>query len=317
MIDPKHPNAWQEMSLFKAAQSHANIVELVDILDDHVVMEFMTGGNLLSRVVQAGGLDEATVQKIARTLLSGVKHLHDKGICHNDIQPGNVLLDGTDTAKLADFGNAVRLDKVSIYALQQSSARTNVSYTAPEVLSGRHATTASDMWSVGVILFFCLFGRPPFNDRSTGRPIVSRIHRAEYNFPAFADMENKDEDVSRKAKQLISSLLHPDASVRLTVEEALQHCWLFQPRRSSTSSVSSFRPSLPSPTPLLCKVPSKQAVSQTSLSSVRSGMRSLARRLICRPFRRHNSPSTNKHWKVLQANSTETSMASLLATQNP
>jgi serine/threonine protein kinase len=310
---------WREVCLFQAAQPHAGIVKLIDVLDDsshtHLVMELLTGGNLLSRVVQQGGLSEPTVQRIARSVLEGVLHLHEHGICHNDLQPSNVLLDGSDNAKVADFGNGTRVDSISIYAFPSASNtrnNTGISYTAPEVLLGSPATPASDMWSVGVIVFFCLFGRPPFNDKSTGRPVISKIHRAEYSFPMPSDF-CKNEEVSRRAKQLISSLLHPDPTVRLTAGEALQHSWLSSP-------------SLSMPLPRTTKEPPDLSYSPSSSSSnttprpVFPTVRSLARRLICRPFRRRVQArkETGYPWRSLQSNSTELSVAcSSLLAQDP
>lgn len=330
VLDLPEDQVWREVRFLQLAQSHPNIVELVDVMDDpahtHMVMELMTGGNLLSRVVQQGGLPEPTVQQLARTLLEGVLHLHRTGICHNDLQPSNILLDSLDRPKIADFGHSTRVDSVSIYAMPSNKHyRRNMSYAAPEILLGVPATPSSDMWSIGVVIYFCLFGRPPFNDKNTGRPAASRIYRADYSFPTAAEYKS-DEEVSRKGKQWISSLLHPDPTVRLTAEEALHHPWM---------TTGQLHPNMP--TSDASGLPPDSLYASSTFSSCRGtyaraglpNIRSLARRLVCRPFRRRypnekdtaspcatwramgtfQSKDPGYRWKSLKSNSTESSMA--------
>jgi len=305
---------WREICIFQAAQSHDNVVKLVDVLEGsnhtNMVMELVTGGNLLSRVVQAGVLNESTTKRIARSILNGLLHLHQRGIYHNDLQPSNILLDGSDNAKIADFGNAQRADDFSIYAMPVNhNIAKNVAYTAPEVFMGIHANEASDMWSVGALLYFSMFGCPPFTDRKTGRPSMQKIQRADYAFPASPDTILQ-QDVSRLAKQLISSLLHTDPTVRLTAAEALQHPWLLSPL--SPPPAQPFSPKMFSPpatttsaATLFCTPPHNAA------PTLSTSIRSLARKLVCRPFRRKEKVA----WKSLQSNSTD--LSSLLPQDLP
>jgi len=216
----------QEVALLEFAQDDATaIVKLVEIIDEtekmYLVMQLLTGGNLLSRVVQQEGLPEHTVKRIAKSLLSGASHLNRLQISHNGFEPSNILLDGADEAKIGDFGHASRIGA-------KPARQGNSTYAAPEVLQGVAPTHASDMWSIGVLLYFCLFGHTPFVDQaavaSSNRTVLSRVHKAEFSFPA-----TERNHVSRYAKQLISGLIHMDPSVRLTAEEALEHQWLAEP----------------------------------------------------------------------------------------
>jgi serine/threonine protein kinase len=214
----------REINFLQNAQGHMGIVQLLDVIDDsekvYVIMELMTGGNLLSKVVQQEGLCESTVKMIAKTLLLSVRHLHQLEICHNGLEPSNILLDATDGAKIGDFGHASRMGHMT-------GSPGTAAYMAPEVLQGVAPNAASDMWSIGVLLYFCFFGQAPFVDQSaaSSRAITSsRIHNTYYSFPT-----TEWNHVPRYAKQLISSLIHMDPTVRLTANEALEHPWFADP----------------------------------------------------------------------------------------
>ena len=268
----------REVGILQDAQPHDSVIELVDAMDEsdrtYAVMELMTGGNLLSRVVQAQGLLEGTAKRMIKSVLEALVHLHGKGICHNDLQPSNILLDGTDTAKIADFGRAFYVEEVSIYSVPCVPSKRNISYLAPELLSGTgHASTAADMWSAGAIVYFCLFGHAPFFDVDTGRASLPRALRADYSFPS------DNNDVSRAAKQFISNLVHTDPSVRLTAREALQHPWLVPPQEAPVSRPSFLMRSL-----------------SLDEGSERMTFRSLARRLMCK-----GRPKDPLKWKTLQS----------------
>jgi serine/threonine protein kinase len=224
--------------LLQAQTNDVGITQVLEVIDEsdkvYLIMELMTGGNLLSRVVQQEGLSENTVKLVAKSLLLGVRHLHALDICHNGLEPSNILLDSMDGAKIGDFGYASRMGCKAAGAPETAAYKCQ--YTAPEVLEGDVPNAASDMWSVGVMLYFCLFGQMPFCDQSDvtsinnpsgrTRTVVSRIHKADYSFQfPLAEWNDVDIDVSRYAKQLISSLIHMDPTVRLTADEALEHPW--------------------------------------------------------------------------------------------
>jgi serine/threonine protein kinase len=213
----------REIALLQNAQGDMSIVQVLDVINEsekvYLIMELMTGGNLLSKVVQEEGLCESTVKSIIKSLLLGVRYLHEVEICHNGLEPSNILLNAKDGAKIGDFGHA------SLFGSMAGSPVT-AAYMAPEVLQGAAPTAASDMWSVGVLLYFCLFGQTPFVDQSaaSSRTNMSRIHKADYSFPT-----TERNHVPRYAKQLISSLIHMDPTIRLTAEEALEHPWFADP----------------------------------------------------------------------------------------
>lgn len=201
--------ARREVSLLRKVQGHEGIVGLRDVYVNrktYIVQDLATGGNLLSRVIQQETLPEETVRHIAITILRAIQHMQSFDICHNDIQPSNLVLNGMDQVALIDFGRACAKGE----GLDHGALHT--SYTSPEVMNFNSCTPVSDVWSLGATVYFCFFGQAPV-------PYSKR--RAELTFPC-------SENVSRQAKQFMISCLHHDPTVRLTAEEALAHPWLGQ-----------------------------------------------------------------------------------------
>ena len=98
---------------------------------------------------------------MAIQLLHALSYAHRRGIIHRDIKPSNILLTSEGTVKVADFGIAriVEEDDAGDAGEIVGSAR----YMSPEQLRGEDATPRSDVYSVGVLLYHCLTGRPPFS----------------------------------------------------------------------------------------------------------------------------------------------------------
>jgi serine/threonine protein kinase len=185
----------------------------------YIVMEFVEGGSLASVLLQyqEQSLDERGVQQIARELLKAVDQLHDLNIGHFGLQPENILLKTNHQHQevvLCDFASSMYMDG------KRRTHVGNLHYAAPEVLLKKNAGLASDMWSVGVILYYCLVAYLPFDDLSKRR-LKDKICKAQCDFTG-----TEWNFVTRGAKQFLSSLLHPDPNVRVTVKEALEHPWL-------------------------------------------------------------------------------------------
>jgi serine/threonine-protein kinase Chk2 len=145
----------------------------------------MEGGELFDRIVNQGRFDEPTAKLYFYQMVQAIKYLHDQGITHRDIKPENVLL-ASDSAesliKVTDFG-------LSRFVGEQSLMKTlcgTPSYLAPEVLTSAGTggyTKAVDCWSLGVILYICLAGYPPFSDEITTHTLHDQITKGIYSFP--------------------------------------------------------------------------------------------------------------------------------------
>ncbi|XP_068268561.1 serine/threonine-protein kinase Chk2 isoform X2 [Nyctibius grandis] len=191
--------------------------------DYYIVLELMEGGELYDRVSRPIKMKEATCKLYFYQMLLAVKYLHDNGIIHRDLKPENVLLSSSEETcliKITDFGQSKILGETSLMKTLCGTP----TYLAPEVLNSLGTagySRAVDCWSLGVILFVCLCGYPPFNEQNTQLSLKDQITRGEYTF-----IPKEWKHVSDTALDLVKKLLVVDPSKRLTTEEALEHPWL-------------------------------------------------------------------------------------------
>ena len=172
--------------------SHPNIVTVYDAgsTAGHrpwLAMEYCSGGSLAHRVGRTGALPVAEVILIGVRLCDALSAAHEAGILHRDVKPANVLITSYGEPALADFGIAsVRLDDDGAGITAAETGAYTVVHAAPEILAGRAATAAADIYSLGSTLHTLLAGQAPFaTEASIGlAPLVTRILRNDV--PAIA-----------------------------------------------------------------------------------------------------------------------------------
>jgi hypothetical protein len=158
-----------------ACLDHENIVRVYDISQDgelpFIVAECVCGGDIgtLLSGQRGGRLNERFVRGVAAQLLRALSYAHRQGVIHRDIKPSNILVAAGGTVKVADFGIARLVEEDGEPGEIVGSTR----YMSPEQLMGEEATPRSDIYSVGVLLYHCLTGKPPF---SGGIRNVARQH---------------------------------------------------------------------------------------------------------------------------------------------
>ncbi|XP_044898290.1 serine/threonine-protein kinase Chk2 isoform X2 [Felis catus] len=199
------------------------IKDFFEAEDYYIVLELMEGGELFDRVVGNKRLKEATCKLYFYQMLLAVQYLHENGIIHRDLKPENVLLSSQKEdclIKITDFGQSKILGETSLMRTLCGTP----TYLAPEVLNSFGTAgynRAVDCWSLGVILFICLSGYPPFSEHKTQVSLKDQITSGKFNFIPEVWAE-----VSEKALDLVKKLLIVDPKVRFTTEEALRHPWL-------------------------------------------------------------------------------------------
>ncbi|XP_064128577.1 serine/threonine-protein kinase Chk2 isoform X4 [Loxodonta africana] len=218
-------NVETEIEILKKL-NHPCIIKIknfFDAEDYYIVLELMEGGELFDRVVGNRRLKEATCKLYFYQMLLAVQYLHENGIIHRDLKPENVLLSSQKEdclIKITDFGQSKILGETSLMRTLCGTP----TYLAPEVLVSFGTAgynRAVDCWSLGVILFICLSGYPPFSEHKTQVSLKDQITSGKYNFIPEVWAE-----VSEKALDLVKKLLVVDPKERFTTEDALRHPWL-------------------------------------------------------------------------------------------
>ncbi|NXJ81358.1 ULK3 kinase, partial [Trogon melanurus] len=160
-------NLLTEIEILKTIH-HPHIVELKDFQwdSDHIylIMEFCAGGDLSRFIRMRRILPEKVARIFLQQLACALKFLHDRNISHLDLKPQNILLSNLENPqlKLADFGFAQHMSPWD----EKHVLRGSPLYMAPEMVCRQQYDARVDLWSVGVILYEALFGRPPFASRS-------------------------------------------------------------------------------------------------------------------------------------------------------
>ncbi|WP_037294866.1 serine/threonine-protein kinase [Saccharomonospora azurea] len=145
---------------------HPHAVTVHDVVEHGglpvLVMEYFPARSLADVLAMDGPLTPRAAADIGAQVAAALAAAHDAGIVHRDIKPANVLLGGDGTAKLADFGIAHAGGDVTV--TQTGVVAGTPAYLAPEVARGRPASPASDVFSLGSLLFASVEGVPPFGD---------------------------------------------------------------------------------------------------------------------------------------------------------
>ncbi|ESW12061.1 hypothetical protein PHAVU_008G081400 [Phaseolus vulgaris] len=199
----------------------------------YLVLDFVNGGHLFFQLYHQGLFREDLARIYTAEIVSAVSHLHSNGIMHRDLKPENILLDADGHVMLTDFGLAKQFEE----STRSNSMCGTLEYMAPEIILGKGHDKAADWWSVGVLLFEMLTGKPPFCGGSRDK-IQNKIVKDKMKLPAF---------LSSEAHSLLKALLQKEATKRLGfgprgVEEIKGHKW-FKPINWRKLEVREIQPS--------------------------------------------------------------------------
>ena len=203
-----------------AALSHPNVVQIHDrgCSEDgryYIVMEYVPGGTLKERVRAEGPLGFEEAAGLAAQIAGALGAAHERGMVHRDVKPQNVLLAEGGRAKVADFGIARATSAASIS--RSSLILGTPNYMSPEQAEGRPAGPASDLYSLGVVLYEILTGRLPFEAET---PLA--VSMKHVNEPAPSPRE-VNPDVPEALDAITLRLLSKDPKDRhASAEELLE-----------------------------------------------------------------------------------------------
>ena len=151
-----------------ASLSHANVAAVYDYAEDGdnhgIVMDFVDGHDLARVIRENGPLEPRRALTICAQICDALGHAHKRGVVHRDIKPGNVMVAHDGQVKVTDFGIARAAGESTLTAT--GSVLGTAHYISPEQANGQAASEASDIYSLGIVLYEMLTGSVPFTGDS-------------------------------------------------------------------------------------------------------------------------------------------------------
>lgn len=197
---------------------NAHILSVLEPRNRHFlynVSEYVEGCSLAQWIHDQGPADLQHTRSIAEQIIDGLRALHRKEMFHQDLKPGNILIDNHGIVKLIDFGSTRVTGMEEIASeLDHSTPQGTLDYAAPECLSGAASTPASDLYSLGVILYEMLTKQLPYGERD--RPDQKkRLH--------YRSARRYNPDIPVWVDRALEKALHPLPSKRYTTLSEFQY----------------------------------------------------------------------------------------------
>lgn len=194
-----------------AAVNHPNVVT-IHAVEEHahlpfIVMEFVHGGALRDRLRQEGQLRALAAIRISSQIAAGLAAAHAQGVIHRDVKPGNVMLEGGERVKIADFGLA-RAASDNVDLTSAGRALGTPTYMAPEQVSGKKIDARADLFALGCVMFAMVNGRSPFH----GQNVLEIAHNVLHLEPPRLDVAGGD--VPPFYADVVARLLEKDPTRR-------------------------------------------------------------------------------------------------------
>eukprot|EP00347_Sterkiella_histriomuscorum_P023969 403332760 len=209
----------QEVTLLKQ-MDHPNILKLYEVYQDdarfYVVTELCEGGELFDEIIKRNHFSEKDAAEIMLQVLKAINYCHANDICHRDLKPENILIESEGLIKVIDFGTAQSFKPDQ--GMHQIIG--TVFYMAPEIILSSKYNEKCDLWSLGVILYCLLTGRPPFYGDSD-QEILERVKKGVYSENYLNQI-----GISEQGKDLIRRMLTLDPNQRISASDAIKHDWI-------------------------------------------------------------------------------------------
>merc|ERR1712087_1020285 len=222
-------NPKKELDIFNATRDLPNIIHLKDYCanvnynnQNRIlwVLEYASNGDFFSYVASEP-FEESLARTYFHQLIEGLDGLHQRGFCHLDIKPENLLLDANFQLKITDFGSSKKIGS-------EKGRTGTLKYMAPEIMeSRRYDGRIADVWSCGVFLFIMMASNFPYL-KLDKHDINARYFFPPADYTKFwktHEEKNAKFNASDDVKKLINEMLSINVSSRISIDEIKCHRW--------------------------------------------------------------------------------------------
>ncbi len=219
--DPNFVERFRREAQSAANLTHPNIVAVYDwgkyANTYFMAMEYVQGRTLADILRANGHVNSVQAAEIANEVAAALGNAHASGVVHRDIKPANILIGGNGQVKVADFGIARAMNASSENNLTQvGSVMGTATYFSPEQAQGAQPDPRSDLYSLGIVLYEMVAGKPPF----AGENPVSIAYKQVHDLPQ--PLNQLVADVPRPFEAIVAKLLAKDPNMRYANAEALR-----------------------------------------------------------------------------------------------
>jgi serine/threonine-protein kinase len=215
--DPAFLQSFRREAQAAANLTHPNIVTIYDVGQDgdsyYIVMEYVEGQDLKSIILEQAPLSIGRALDITIDVCAGVGYAHRAGIVHCDVKPQNVLISTDGRVKVTDFGIARAFSQIAPSEVE--TVWGTPQYFAPEQAAGEPPTPASDVYSIGIMLYEMLTGRLPFD--GPDHVTLAMMHMRDEPVP----VHELNPQVSLQLEQIVQKVLAKEPSSRYRSAEHL------------------------------------------------------------------------------------------------
>lgn len=219
--DPNFVERFRREAQAAANLNHPNIVSVYDwgkySNTYFMAMEYVQGRTLADILKANGHINSVQAAEIASEISAALGHAHANGVAHRDIKPANILIGTNGQVKVADFGIARAMNAPTENNLTQvGNVMGTATYFSPEQAQGAQPDPRSDLYSLGIVLYEMVAGRPPFN----GDNPVSIAYKQVHDLPQ--PLNQIVADVPRSYEAIVAKLLSKQPDLRYPNADALR-----------------------------------------------------------------------------------------------
>lgn len=217
LVRDQPDNLLQEARL-AASLRHPAFIQIYSLEDDghskSIVMELI-GGKTLHQLLSTTKLSRDQILDIVCQLADAMAQAHAAGLIHGDLKPANLMIEPSGQLRIMDFGLARKIDPLATESGDVLQTQGTIAYLAPEILNGKHPSTLSDIYAVGVLMYEMMHGERPFAHLHGLALAAAQVQStcSQWTFAPDADQD---------MVALVRSMCAPDPAARLSTMEAVR-----------------------------------------------------------------------------------------------